>query len=359
MPDFQTIRGLDLELLVDGRAFSGWEDMTIGRSLDALSASLSLTVSDRSPFPIRPGQACEVRVGAETVLTGYVDLLDYQGSPEGGRTLTIQARDRTSDLVDCSDLTEPGEWVNVSLLELAQEIALPFDVEVRALYDESQVARFDLWRRQPGETAWASIERALRRRGLLGFSDGEGVLLIDRPASNAAAVALVEDELGRGNVERWRISVDYRSRFSRYLVLGQSFGVDGFSGQVAAEIAGEAFDEKVARARPLLILGDSAMLPDDAEDRAAWEASIRAARSERLEVDLASWEQVPGRLWKVNETVAVRIPSADLDTTLLVDQVVLTRTADRTQASLGLTRPDAYRAEPIVEAFDDFLGSDS
>lgn len=351
------VRGDELELLVGGRAFSGWESMSVARALDAVAARFSMVVSDRDPFPIRPGEECTVRVAGVTLVTGFVDALEFEGGPNG-RRLTVSGRDRTGDLVDCSELSEPGEWSDIGLQELAQAIADPFGVEVRALFTE-ELDPFFLFRRQPGETAWSAIERACRLRGVLAFSAGDGALLLDRPASSSSSVPLIEGGES-GNVEEWRIEVDHTNRFRTYFVQGQTRGSDEFSGELAAEVEGQAEDPGIERFRPLLVLAEGAITFEDAQDRAAWEATVRAARSSRLEVLVQGWRQTPGTgpVWSVNTLVPVSIPSAGLKRSLLVDSVTFTRTKDTTSTRLGLTRPDAYRPSPVVEDFDDFLEGD-
>jgi prophage tail gpP-like protein len=350
------IRGDDLELLVEGRSFTGWETMTVARALDAVAAQFQLVVSDREPFPVRPGDECTVKVAGELVVTGYVDALQYTGTATG-RQLTVAGRDRTGDLVDCSETSDPGEWTELPLAELVQKIADPFGIEVRALSDAA-LQPLELFRRQPGETAWSAIERACRRRGILAFSSGDGALLLDRPASSSAQVPLLEGE--NGNVLAWAIEVDHRSRFSLYDVRGQTGGSDSFSGTLAAEVQGTATDVAIDRFRPLLVLAEGALSFDDAEDRAAWEASVRAARSSRATVTVQGWRQVPrtGPVWSVNQLVQVRLPSAGLASVLLVDQVTFERSNAGSRTRLGLTRPDAYQPAPVVEDFEDFLGSD-
>lgn len=350
------VRGDEIELLVEGRSFSGWEEMSVARALNAVAARFSLVVSDRDPFPVRPGQECTVRVAGSVLVTGYVDALEFKGGPRG-RSLSVSGRDKTGDLVDCSELSDPGEWSDIGLDELAQLIAAPFGIDVRSVFTDTPEPFF-LFRRQPGETAWSAIERACRLRGVLAFSSGDGALLLDRPASSPGAVTLLEGE--GGNVEEWTVTVDQTDRFQTYLVRGQTNGSDEYSGEFAAEIEGQASDPKIQRFRPLLVLAEGALTFEDAADRAAWEASTRAARAARLEVLVQGWRQTPftGPVWAINTLVPVRIPSAAISADLLLDTVTFTRTTAGSSTRLGLVRPDAYRPQPIVEDFDDFLEGD-
>lgn len=345
------VRGDELELLVEGKAFTGWEQMTLARALDAVAAQFQLIVADRDPYPIKVGQECSVRIAGQVVLTGFVEASRKKVGARG-RELTVAGRDKTGDLVDSSELTDPGEWSDVTLAELAQFIADPFGIEVRALFTE-ELDPFLVFRRQPGETAWSAIERACRLRGVLAFSSGDGALLLDRPASSAAVTPLVEGE----NILEADVVVDHSDRFQHYLVRGQQSGSDDYSGPLAAEIEGEATDVAIRRFRPLLVLADGALTFDDAEDRAGWEASVRAARSGRVEVLVQGWRQVPatGPVWTINQLVPVRIPSSRVNRRLLVDAVTFERGAEGTTTLISLTRPDAYKPEPLVEDFEDFL----
>ena len=50
---------------------------------------------------LREGLACEVRLGGEVVVTGYID--DYEPDlTETTSTICVEGRSRTGDLVDCS-----------------------------------------------------------------------------------------------------------------------------------------------------------------------------------------------------------------------------------------------------------------
>lgn len=354
------VRGDELELVLGGRSFTGWKRMTVARALSSLSAEFELVVVDRAPYPVRPGDAVTVKVAGELVLSGFVDRIKLEGGEEG-RTFEIAGRDRTADLIDCSaglpqeeGAEELSEIAGGTLLELVELLAAPLGVTVRAAAG-LDATPFDLFRRQPGETAWSAVERLCRRRGVLAFSSPAGELLLELPAAGVAAGQLLEGP--RGNVISWAVSVDHRERFSLYDVRAQVPGTDDYAGLPALEIGGRATDEGIQRFRPLLVLGEGAMTFEDTEDRAAWEAAVRAARSERLEVIVPGWRQVPkGRVWAVNETVQVDIPRAGLRSTLLVDEVTFVRDEGGSTTRLGLTRPTAYQAEPVVEDLEDFLG---
>lgn len=360
MADSNDIRGDDLVLEVNGNAFTGWESMTIGRSIEAASGSFTFQSSSRLPWPIRPGDEVVVRLGTEALLTGYVDDLGAEGDKSETR-YRVAGRDRTADLVDCSEITDPGEWIGLTLIELVRAIALPFGVRVRAEANPDEV--FALFTRQSGETAWSAIERACRLRGVLAYSTGDGELAIARPASGNAQTELAT---GRdGNVESWSVRVSNRERFSSYVIRGQRPGDDDAYGDAVIGIEGSARDDAIGRFRPLLVLAEGSLTFESATDRAGYEATFRAARAAEVRVKVAGWRQVPvtGRPWRVNDLVSVRIPEAQAEQSLLVKEVRFARDKQSgSETTLTLTRRDAYIPQPIVdtdaEALAELLGTD-
>lgn len=337
----------DLELVVRGRSFTGWESLTVVRSLDSISGEFELEVSDRLPFPVRAGDRCEVLVAGVLLVAGHVDQVTLAGD-DSARKARVAGRDATCDLVDCSEMSDPGQWFDVRLEDLVREVCAPFSLEVEShLGDDDEPMEF--FKVNPGETAFAALERAARRRGALLYSTGDGVVVLALPAAGRADVDLVEGE--RGNVKSYELRIDRRSRFSDYFVRGQAPGLDEWNGVDAAEVEGHATDSRVGRHRPLLVLGESSMTGDDAQKRSEWEAAVRAARAASLEVVVQGWRQQPGgRLWTVNEVVRASVPSAQVRQELLVAGVSHRRDGSSgATTNLLLTRRDAYRPQPFVD----------
>lgn len=344
-----TVNDEELELLVEGRSFSGWERCEVTRSMEAASGTFSVQVSARDPLPIRAGQEVTVRLARAVVLRGHVDVVQARGGPRE-RSVVVAGRDLTADLVDCSELSEPGEWHDVDLQQVVELIAEPFGVEVRSLLEEA-TDPFFRFARQSGESAWSAIERACRLRGVLVHSSGDGALVLERPGRNLTDVALIE---GR-NVQEWAVGTNLTQRFSHYVVRAQHPGADDYFADQSALVEGTAEDPLVERFRPLLVLAEGALAFEGAADRAAWEATVRAARSATCSVTVRGWRQKPGgRVWQLNELAHVVIPGAGLDQVLLVNELRHSLDSDQgTVTEVGLTRKDAYDPQPEVDEADE------
>lgn len=332
----------DVTLTINGAVYDGWENVRIHRTLEAAAGGFSLEVSGRERWPIAPGAAAVVKIDGDTVITGYVDVVDIS-LEKAAHTITVQGRDKTADLVDCAALNEPGEWTNSSLATIAAAIARPFGVTVTATAGEA----FPVFKLQPGEKAWEAIERACRMRGLLAITDGIGALVLIRPNGARGSTALVEGE----NVVAARANYSLADRFSQYVVKGQSAGGDDIFGEAAAAVQGKATDGGVKRYRPYIVLAETGASISQAEERARWEATVRAARGSKATVTVVGWRQGDaGPLWNVNRLVSCALPTLGIAGDMLISGVQFAQSLEGgTVAVLDLVRPDAFLPEPVIE----------
>lgn len=356
----------EVRLLIDGQEFGGWKTVNVGLTMEAGSGSFDVAVSERFPLEparrqIKPGQRASVRVGADTLITGYVDEAEIS-LDDSSHGVRVRGRDAVADLIDCApniDTTEggprlpgvvPGDWLNVTLPELITELAIPFGIPVtfrlaesdRASVQHRLLQRFEKITLNPGQRIFELIEQHCRYRQVLPISDGRGGLLITTAGSDRVSTPLVEGQ----NILKCSVTYSLAERFGRYYVKGQ--GADyGTQGEEAGEAAGTATDKEVTRHRPLLIIADKAVDAGQCTERARWEALTRAARGARLSVDVAGWRQPGGALWPLNALVPVRSPTLGVDEEFLICGVSYSLPSSIT--SLSLVRPDAYRASPDSE----------
>lgn len=337
----------DVQLLVNGRIYSGWEDIAVTRAIDAASGAFSLKVTERwaddqdTPWPIVPGDACEVRIDGETIITGYVDIFAPSFSATA-HSINIQGRDKTADMIDCSAVHDPDSWSNYTVLDLARVLAAPFGIAVRA--DVSVGDKFSVVKLQQGETAFEALERHCRLRKLLLMPDGNGGLLITRTGTQRASVALVQGE----NIKSASGRLDYSQRFSQYTVKAQS----GFSietdGEGESHIVGGTSDPGVRRYRPMLVIAEGGGTTQTARDRAVWECNTRIGRSASASIEVHGWRQRPGgSLWLPNQIVSVHSSWMRMAGEMLIKQVTYKRDlTGGTTASLDIVSPQAYLPEP-------------
>ena len=347
-----------LYLQVNGKLYGGWKDMLINSSIETISGNFDLgyfySWEGQEALPINDGDACEVRMGDDVVLTGYVD--EANDTLDGGsHDLQVTGRDKTGDLVDCSAIHSPDQWSGQTLEAIAAILCKPFDIPVKAETDTG--APFPTVKLQPGETVFAVIERLCRMRAVLPVSDGQGGLLLTAAGKGGRAYsALVEGE----NIKHIQRVKSQKDRFSQYIIKGQQSGltatlggdievltVDGeTAARAAAPASGKATDEGITRYRPMLLVSEGEASGHSPQTRALWEASVRAGRGLRVEVTVQGWRQGDGTLWRPNFEVHVKSPTLGLDDMLLIVSCAYSCNEDGTNTGLSLARPDAFLQLP-------------
>lgn len=294
---------IDAVLLVQGVYYRGWKTLEATVGMEQIAGSFTVTASDRwqanaLSWPIFPGSPCSLILGPRPVIFGYVD----EACPEyddGSHSQRVSGRDATGDLVDCAAIYKSGQWKKADLQKIANDLCSPFGIPVRA---ETSVGKpFDVFALQDGETVFEALDRAGRQRGVLLMSDANGGLILTRAGQIWISTALIKGQ----NIERGSATYDYKDRFSKYIIKGQSPGSDEYSKpEDHMQRKAEAEDANITRYRPTIIhaeQGDNAAYAD----RAKWECNVRAGRSVRLQYTVTGWEYLPGNLWQPNRMVMV------------------------------------------------------
>ena len=343
---------MTVALLIGGRRHTGWTEATVTRSLETISGAFAVTLTERqpgetTPRAIRPGDACQAALDNDLVMTGWVDAvtIDYDAN---GHTIAVRGRDATGDLVDCSAATEPGEWKDARLEEIAAALCQPFGIRVSREIDTGEpFARFRI---EEGESVFEALDRACRFRAVLPLSDGQGGLILGGPSRGRTSV-----RLERGvNILSASGTATWTARFSDYTLRGQQAGGAGaFTAEQVAHVRTAARDSGVSRHRPLTIIGEQSQNESEAEARIQWEANVRAARSRSVRVVVQGWREVPGGdLWAPGQLVYLADDWLGIRRELLVAATSQSLSAGGTVTALRLVPPDAFaqRTEPEPQA---------
>jgi prophage tail gpP-like protein len=335
----------DVVLLVNGRRYGGWKGVTITRSIESIAGSFELEVTDRwsgqdAPWAIVEEDACRVEIDGQVVLDGFVDRrrLSLDG---GDRSMSVSGRDRAAALVDCSAILDRWTFRNVNILSLASEIAGRFGVETSLQAGVTLPDRPNKIVINPGDSAFQAIERAAQVAGVIVVSDGAGGIVLTRSGTGRAAPLMLGDNVLSASVE-----YDFTERFSRYVVSTQAAGTDTASA-AATRIRSDARDEEVRRTdRVLMVRPESGVTVADARRLADWEARIRAARSETVNIAVQGWQQPSGALWPINAIANVSAKAIGVDGDMLISQATYALVEGGETTLMRLVRPDAFTPEP-------------
>ena len=340
----------DVALFVAGKGVRGWTDVTITRRAEGLPNSFEVALTALDPKTlsqniVAAGDSCEVHIGSDTVITGYVDRVVNAGGPDA-HMLRIIGRGKCCDLVDCSAEWPGGQIIGANVLEVAKKLAAPYDLDVTiadGIDPGPAVPQLNL---NYGETAFAIIDRLTRAAGLLAYEDAAGNLVLARAGTTTAASGAAYGQ----NVQAWECVSAVDQRYSDICCALLGVDILGDLGE-GGNFTFTATDPNITRHRLIYLVAEAA--PDPVafvKQRALWEQARRAGRGTQVRVTVDSWRDSAGKLWEPNTLVPVDVPGLTLaDKLLAVAEVTYHRDdATGTTADLLLMPKEAFLPEPIV-----------
>lgn len=349
-----------LTMKINGIVYDGWKSISVTRNIRALSGSFNFQVSDRwrqenLDWKLKPDDKVQIFIGGGKingglVISGFIDEIDPKFD-KGSRSLPIQGRDKTADLIDCdaSLVAKKTEFKDITLTALAEVLSTPFGIKVLERADVGKP--FKKWTIKQGETCFETLDRAARDRQIILTTSPVGNLILEKRGQDKADNRLIQGI----NIKSGEAKYTNRDRYSQYVVKGQRAGNDNDFGKNVTSAKGEAFDRGVSRFRPLLIIAENPVNQAEAQARAEWEATVRAANSNIIKVVTPKWLMETGRLWQINEEVKVSARFLGIqDETLLISETTFNKTkGGGSICNISLMRRDAFIPKAIIPASGD------
>lgn len=359
----QRVTGNTLSLVVGGQIVTGWESIRVTRSCERVPADFDIRLTERYPgaadVVIKPGDPCQVKIGDDLVITGYVDR--YMASfSSRSHEVRVCGRSKSEDLVDCSiDLpNEHNQLHETSLLGLAQKVAAPYNVTVSSITGDNipisnpngSPVQFNF---ALTETPYEIIERVARYAGVLVYDSPDGSLLLAKVGQTRMASGFAQGV----NVQVASVSFSMDERYQVYEA--HLFAYDDLwqYGQNNGNNLGTFRDEGVPRFRLLAVVSDQSQYGQPlVQKRAQWEMARRRGRSQAVRLTCDSWRDSAGNLWAPNAYAMVNLPALKLTPSdpWIIGEVSFLRDGERgTVADLMLMPSEAFVPEPsVLELYD-------
>jgi prophage tail gpP-like protein len=332
-------------LTVDGLDYSGWTSVEISAGLERQARSFNIGITWKWPGqnvlrPVTQGARCEVRIGGDLVVTGWVDSTPISYDHEKVTT-SITGRSSTGDLVDCGAINQPGQWKGQSVQAIVQALASPYGLKVKSeIAATSGLADHTI---EPGETAFESIDRLLTLYRIFSTDNAQGeVVLAEVGSAGRAAEPL---ELGR-NVLKADATLDFTRVFSEYRVVGQRSVSDEESAQTATEVHSSVTDPRMTRKRVKVIHESGQLSEKLAAERANWERGTALGKALETTYEVQGWRQSNGALWLPNTIVRVVDPVIGYDRDMLIAEVTYVLDERGTICRILVGPPEGYFQEP-------------
>lgn len=336
-----------VKLLVGGIEHHGWSRVNIQKSIYNAAGTFKLTLSpvwESMPpeYTLDQGETCSVKIEDETLITGFIDCINPKVD-SSNRTIEVSGRDKTGDIVDCPSLRQSRVWNSALLETIAIDLLRPFGIPFIHPRFTGQV--FPTWGIQE-ESIFDSLSRAASFRGFLLISDGKGNLVATRP--KVGPVSCVIDE-GSGVLDQERIQ-DFRNRFSHYVTRGPSYGPTEGKEQNLRFSIPPVFDNEIKRYRPCLISQEGETREEIAQKRLLWEARVRRAKSDRINLTVKGWKNRQGLLWDINQLVRISLPAIQAFGSYLSTRIQFILDSGGTKTNLEFEAAHSADIDPTLEA---------
>jgi prophage tail gpP-like protein len=337
-----------IRLVIGDTIFYGWKTATLKKSIEDCCGSFEftlITLNELQKATIIPQAPCQILIGKTSFLDGYIDHVSGTIGDEG-LLYRITGRDKTEDFVDCSVNLPPFSWKAITIFNLASKICNQFGLSLRKVgtfTDEKTEVTLDI-----GETGFEALSRFAKARNILVTTDNHGTIILGHPGTEKLNDPLVYKK----NILRYNFDYDARDRFSKYIIKGaKNSGSGNPWTKTSLTVNGTALDEEVRSSRVKIFSASGTDTNASALERAKWEASSRASRSESHSAILSGFRQSNGALWEHNKLVDISIRSEYIEviTEMLVASVTFSYTSGTEggrKTSLELRRKDSYAEIP-------------
>jgi len=311
-----------VSLVIAGAELTGWisYDVTVSMLDPADAFRLQLPFSREAWELTLPDRPCQVFIDGTPVLTGFIDSASM---PEDAEVIDIAGRCRVGRLADHCPSTLAFDGLGIA--ELAAKIVNPFFARVtlsnarnraivrgkgkkaRAAAEPVRLNTKVGTTIEPGQTAWATLEKLLDQAGYLAWSSGDGrELVIGKPNYEQEVQFYFFRPLPGGpraaeaTVLAMGIGRDHADAYARVVIAGTGVGTNVSYGAPVAGRLGEARNNP-ARADgtgidftvpKTLITQRAAASIAEADELAALEMARRDAKKRPVTVRCAGHGQV-------------------------------------------------------------------
>lgn len=337
-------------------ALTGWTSTRVTRGIERCPSDFQISATERNPLDpgvlqVFPGDQAVVSLGADVVLTGYVDQVIPSFGPKE-HSLQISGRSKCADLVDCSAIFNTFQLNNTTPAGLAAQLCKPFGISVDVVGDIGAMT-IPLFAVIMTETPFEIIERVARSAAILAYDGTDGNLVLTRVGSTQMKSGFAQGQNVQEATSTFTINERYQTitaiLLSSELFLGDTAPPDQATA-LGQDTKASASDPGVLRYRPLLVIAEQND-PDYSitQQRVQWEVNRRFGRSRQVQLLCDSWRDSAGELWKINALVNVDLPALKVvNEVWLITEVSFLKDATGTHAELTLMPSQAFAVQPIV-----------
>lgn len=345
-----------MNLIVDGRRYRNFLSASVTSGMNTLARTFEFQASTKgfNGVPFRAGQACTVKIDDETLMTGYIEKIDFT-TDEEGNTYTLQGRDLLGDLVDSNlpELSDLGLTVKSTCQRVLSYLGIDVEVIDEASAPGDPVLPFDDYdvvSPEASDTAFEFLRSVAVRRQVLLSSDEFANLILTRGLGSRINQRLVNRVDGIGNnLTKCQYTVDHSQRFFKYQTDSQlnisAKGTGDALNDAIAYVRSTVEDKEIRTTRRRSVSSENSYSENSAKQRATWERNIARTHSRVYNVTIPSHRDQDGLLFKSNTAPIVEDEFAGIANRMLISNVKYILDANGRSTELSLVEERAFRLE--------------
>ena len=359
----------EVSLKVNGVKYKFWTSVSITSELNTIAPAFSVNAFSKSSLMIdglKSGRPVTVKIGEDTVLTGYIEQTPVSYSATSAN-VGITGRSKTCDLIDCTVMVDDPnisyekpntsnsnyvscpqnaatEYKNVALETIIAQLIMPYGIKL--VNETKPLTKKRNFSAKHEDTVLKALQNLTSTENLLFFGNENGDLVVTEKGKLTADDALV---LGQ-NILTGDASFDASKIYKYYRAVGQDKGVTGKTGHAASSHNYTAVDDNVSRTRLLTKKVQGAA--DTAKCKVTAEGDRDYNRDQYFKITykVQGWRQSTGKLWTINSLVDIKDDFLGIDTQrsqkFLITRVVFNLTENEGMTTtLDVIPPNGWRLE--------------
>jgi len=180
---------MKLELKVNNKKYSGWENVSITKSMQSIAHNFSMDIYKGDQVSIQDDDLIQILVDDKVFLTGYLDDMTL-GISDKKKPLSISGRSKAGDLIDCNIL-ENKQYNKQNIKQIINDLIAPFNIKVSSTLTLDPLEVFNT---KIGETYFDAINRLCKQTNTLPISDNYGNIQIVKNQNNKTSRILKDKD---------------------------------------------------------------------------------------------------------------------------------------------------------------------
>ncbi len=272
---------MTLELQIGNYRYSGWENVTINKSMDGIVDTFAMSIMNRD-IEINDDDIVKVIKDGEIFLSGYFDTINISIN-DTKQPMEVSGRSRPCDLVDCN-IEKTKQYNNQNIVQIISDMVKPFNIKVSS---SLKLEKLTIFKTKVGETYFDAINRLCKQTNTLPVSTKSGDLEIIKNSMKLYPIILKDCDFMELNYPRV-----LNERFSKYIYKKEGAGGDITDGVLK--------DENVSRYRPFVGVNTE---DKTNQDMAKWKKNYNNAKEISLTAKVYGWDLEVNTLVKIDTSL--------------------------------------------------------